>query len=614
VRRLLRLIVFVSVTWLGCGTVVAFGQDTGAVASGSWETAATWTGNTVPNSSNNVYIGSTYPTGAASTATVTVGASESANNLYLGNGSGTSGTLNLAGNTLTIASSLVIGQNGGTGVINEGGGSFTVGSTAYVENGNSLSFGTKDAVFSLQLSGASSATTSATGNITQDVNVLTGSTLTLGADMNVGSLNIQDSGSTFNMAGHNLIAQDVLFGDLGSSPVTLQNLGNITTSNLNVGNGMSFNITASDTVTSFFLSGGTSTLDNNVGSVSLSNGATAATTTSGTATTNASISGGSTLTLGANMTLTGDLEMQDSGSTLNMAGHNLSANSIYLAYFGNAPVTVENRGTITATNVYMSNGMTFNINTGDSVTNFSLNASSTTLNSNVSTLSMSNFSTANTTASGSVTGSILDQTRSVLTLGADLNLTGSLSVESLATLNAQGHAINADTLLLNSSLSVTDLGRVTLNTLETSNPVGGLTLHGGDVINSQIELGNFSVVNVQQTSGIGLTFNGTSADFSIDSTSSMDLLFAAYSTPNWDFRWLDPSGGGNWISTIDSMIADGQIVITAPNGYTVDDRGGYTYIDGIPVPEPSSLVLACLATAGVAAGLRSRTWLTNRRS
>ena len=299
-----------------------------------------------------------------------------------------------------------------------------------------------------------------------------------------------------------------------------------------------------------------------------------------------------------------------------MAIH-LTADTLYIAWFGIAPVTVEDRGNITANNVYVGNGTNFNINATDTVTNFTLNGSSTTLNSNVSNLNMYNFSTATTTASGSVTGNVIDNTRSVLTLGADLSLTGSLTVEGLATLNAQGHAITADTLLLENSLSVTGLGTVTLNNLQASNAVGGLTLHGGDVVNSQIELSNYSVLSVQQTNGIGLTFNGTSSAFEIDSTSSVDLIFAVNSTPNWDFRWADPSGGGNWISTIDSMIADGQIVVSAPNGYTVDDRGGYTYIDVIPVasvPEPSSLVLACLATAGVAAGMRSRRRLTRPRS
>jgi hypothetical protein len=31
-----------------------------------------------------------------------------------------------------------------------------------------------------------------------------------------------------------------------------------------------------------------------------------------------------------------------------------------------------------------------------------------------------------------------------------------------------------------------------------------------------------------------------------------DLIFNLNTSPNWDFRWQDPSGGGNWISTLDS--------------------------------------------------------------
>ncbi len=116
------------------------------------------------------------------------------------------------------------------------------------------------------------------------------------------------------------------------------------------------------------------------------------------------------------------------------------------------------------------------------------------------------------------------------------------------------------------------------------------------------------MLTVEQTNGIGLTFNGTLDNLSID-PSSIDLIFTTNSSPNWDFRWLDPSTGGNWIRTIEAMIAAGQIKITAPDGYIVDDRGGYTYIDGIftaSVPEPSSLVLACLAVVGVATGMAMR--------
>jgi hypothetical protein len=202
--------VFVSAIWMAGGAALA--QDTGATGNGNWENASIWTGGTVPNSSNNVYIGSNnFPTGAASIATVTLTANEAASNVYLGNGSGSNGTLDLGGNTLTITNSLLIGQNSSTGTLNEGGGSFTA-TDVYIGNGNSLTFGASDAVKTVQLSGGSSVTTAAAGNITtasySESTVASGSTLTLGANlnMNTGQLNVQDSGSTLNMGGFSLYA------------------------------------------------------------------------------------------------------------------------------------------------------------------------------------------------------------------------------------------------------------------------------------------------------------------------------------------------------------------------------------------------------------------------
>ena len=85
----------------------------------------------------------------------------------------------------------------------------------------------------------------------------------------------------------------------------------------------------------------------------------------------------------------------------------------------------------------------------------------------------------------------------------------------------------------------------------------------------------------------------------------MDLIFAGHS--GWDFRWADPTGG-NWISTIDSMIASGQIEITNGTGYQVYDSGGYTWVgfQSGSVPEPSSLVLAGIACVGVMIGVARR--------
>ena len=54
------------------------------MTSGNWENGSTWTTGIPPGSSNNVYIGSIYPPGAAGTATVSLTASEFAKDVFLG--------------------------------------------------------------------------------------------------------------------------------------------------------------------------------------------------------------------------------------------------------------------------------------------------------------------------------------------------------------------------------------------------------------------------------------------------------------------------------------------------------------------------------------------------
>jgi hypothetical protein len=77
------------------GNTAAFAQDTGATTSENWDDSSIWTYGTVPGSTYNVSMSSTYHAGSAATATVTLTASESAANVYLGwNNSGRAGTLN----------------------------------------------------------------------------------------------------------------------------------------------------------------------------------------------------------------------------------------------------------------------------------------------------------------------------------------------------------------------------------------------------------------------------------------------------------------------------------------------------------------------------------------
>ncbi len=490
--------VFAWAMWVACAAVHA--QDTGATTSGNWNNASIWTAGTVPGSSNNVYIGSTYPSGAASTATVALTANESAANVYLGNGSGTSGTLNLGGNTLTIGNDLVIGQSGGTGVLNEGGGSFTA-TNAYVQNGNSLSFGASDAVSFLSLTGGSSATTAATGNVTGNVQVYSGSTLNLGASMSLtGSFDARDTGTIINLNGNALAANSIYLGYYDGEPVTLNRGGaggTLTATNLLVGN-TTFNLLSTDSVTNYYLNNATSTLNSSVSSLQLVSGSNATTTAAGNVTGGVQVFSGSTLNLGANLNLSGSLDIRDLGTTVNAHGFGITANSLLVGFYDTQPVSLINNGTVNVANLYVGNG-------------------------------------------------------------------------------------------------------------------SALTLHGGDVVSSLLSLTGGSTLTVQQVNGIGLTLNGTSPSSLTIDPSSMDLIFNLNTSPNWDFRWQDPSGG-NWISTLDSMIASGQIVVDAPQGYNVVDMGGYTYIDGnysqSVVPEPSSLLLACLASLGVAAGI---TWRRRHR-
>jgi hypothetical protein len=115
----------------------------GAVASGNWDNAATWTpGGGPPLATDNALIGTTSPVGSAPVATVTLTGDEEINNLFLGANVGTVGTLDLDGNTLT-ANLISIGSGGGTGVIVQNGGNIDT-NLLQVMAGNSFVFGTLD--------------------------------------------------------------------------------------------------------------------------------------------------------------------------------------------------------------------------------------------------------------------------------------------------------------------------------------------------------------------------------------------------------------------------------------------------------------------------------------
>lgn len=196
------------------GPPAARAADFGAKTNGNWSSSTTWTPNGgPPGASDNAYIGSTYPNGAATTATVLLTQNQQANTVVLGYGAGTSGTLNLGNFSLT-ATNLYLGFNGGNGVITRGTGSLSVvaanGSGLLQLSASTLVMSANDRTNNLVLRDASSATTAATTNVTDGVRVRSGSTLTLGADLSAGglfdsySVEVSGANSTLNAQGHKI--------------------------------------------------------------------------------------------------------------------------------------------------------------------------------------------------------------------------------------------------------------------------------------------------------------------------------------------------------------------------------------------------------------------------
>jgi autotransporter-associated beta strand protein len=473
----------------------AMATDYGALSSGTWSNAAIWTpGGGPPGGSDNAYIGSTYPGSAAATANVSLGGSQSINNLNLGYGAATSGTLNLAGQKLT-ANSINLGANGGTATLLHNGGSFT---TSYVnlDAGNSVTLVNNDSISTtLSITNSSQLTTGGTGNITNGVSLDYSGSLTLGTSMSLsGNFDIERN-ATLNMAGQRLSAYNVLLAWNQQQPVNVINRGPIASTFLQLGAG-TFNLTSSDSVTY----------------LNLSNSAVMTTAGTGNITSNVSLTFASSLTLGTSMSINGNLDLERS-STLNMAFHPLSAYNVLLGWNQGQPINVLNRGPITATYLQVGVG-TFNLSSSDSVVNFNLSNASGTLNSSVSALNLTQSAQATTTPAGNVTNTANLDTGSSLTLGASMSLGGNLDLERSATLNMAFYPISVYNFLMGwnqqQPFNIVNRGPITANYLQLG--VGTFNLTASDTV-SILNLTNSAALTTATTgsvtSSVSLDYSGS---------------------------------------------------------------------------------------------------------
>lgn len=574
----------------------AFAADYGAQASSAWNSAGTWTpAGGPPGAADNAYIGSTIPGGALAVATVSLTQNQAVNNLFLGNGAGTSGTLNLNAFTLTAAR-LTLGNNGSTGAIQRAAGSaLNITNTLTINNGGVLNFDAADAAANLTATTNSTATTAATGNITQNALLESGGVLNLGAALNLaGSLDIRNG--TVNAQGNAINAPVVRLG-FGANGFTLNNPGAITATTLYVANN-DFSLRSGDQTVGLSVSNATTNLiaAQSVTSLDLDH-AVATTNAAGNISQYVQVYNGSTLNLGADLNLTvGYLDIEGN-SVVNANNHAITAPTVYVGW-SNPGGTLNNPGAITATNLRLRD-QNFSLRAGDQVGVLHVDHGATSLiaSQSVQGLNLYNAATGNTTATGNITSFATINSGSTLTLGAALNLgaSGTLTVQG-ATLNAQGNAINTGSLSLFSQGStpgsLLNDGAITADSFTVSG--GAATLTGGnDAIGSTLSLINAARLKVVQADGAttGLTLNGTTANsLQIQDTSVLDLQLGDTTGDHWVFRWADPSGG-DWVSTLTNLVNQGRITVTAPSGFGIYNQGGYTYIGLTAVPEPSALAL-----------------------
>jgi len=421
-----------------CHPPGACAADFGAKTNGNWNSSTTWTPiGGPPGASDVAYIGSTFPSGAAATATVLLTQNQQANTVVLGYGAATSGTLNLGNFNLT-ANSLCLGFNGGTGAITRGTGVLDIGRLQL--SASTLELSASDRMFRLLLTNGSSASTAATANVSIATSVESGSTLTLGADLDLriplDSPNIYvGANSTLNAQAHKIVAEFMSI-EGGSGSARLLNKGQLVLGLLQLAN-QNFNLDPIDQVRSFQLYNASTNFapGTSVGGLGLNSGSTATTTGVGNITGSTSVQSGSTLTLGADLNVTavgeGYVVLQGDNSTINAQGHRITATQLYLGVDGGTNVRLLNKGDLVVNELYV--GQNFQLATTDTI----------------QSLYLSNGATVTTSVTGNVTTVADVPSGCTLTLGANLNVSGTVQVYGdNSTLNAQGHKITADSLFL----------------------------------------------------------------------------------------------------------------------------------------------------------------------
>ena len=295
---------------------------------------------------------------------------------------GAASTLNAQGFNISVTNQLLLGWNGPgaqllsrgtitTGRMNVRGQNFDLTSSDnvnhFVMREGATNLGAGVVVGRLDLTVNATGTTTQTGNITGDALVESGSLLTLGANLSLSdSLNIRGTGSVLNANGHNISASSQFLLGWDAVGAQLLNRGTITTGRMNV-RGQNFDLAPSDAVSHFVVREGATNLGAGVvvGRLDLTVNATGTTTQTGNITNVVIVEGGSSLTLGAPLSLSDGLNLRGAGVVLNANGHNVgAANQILIGWDGSGTPSVQNLGTLTTGALLLGNGMQLTLASG----------------------------------------------------------------------------------------------------------------------------------------------------------------------------------------------------------------------------------------------------------
>jgi hypothetical protein len=543
---------------------------------------------------------------------------------------GAGSTLDAQGFNISVANELLLGWNGvGAQLINRGtittgrmnvrGQSFDLTPSdnvgRFIMGGGTTSLGNGVVVSTLELTESAIGTTTQSGNILNGVLVEGGSSLTLGANLSLSdSFNLRGAGSVLNASGHNISATNQILLGWDAIGPQLQNRGTLTTGRMNV-RGQNFDLTPTDAVGHFIMRAGTTNLGSGViiGRLELMENAIGATTQTGNISTSVLVESGSTLTLGAPLSLSDTLNLRGNSTLLNASGHNIAAtNQILIGWDGGNPV-LQNRGTLTTNNLGVRN-QSFHLNSTDSVVNFHISNGSTNLGSGVAfeRLTLSSNATGTTIANASISKSVALESGSSLSLGANLSVTEDVDIRNAGTLlNANGHDITTPGRFFHGWISsgkpiVQGVGKLAVGELYLGN-AAELALGSGEDTTGRVQLrGNSRLTVTPSAAGTGLTLTRPETiQLDIESGSHMTLSGNG-STTGWAFRWANPVGGGDHVAELNNLIALGRIDFTFAGGATVmSNPDGYTYIM-VPVPELGSILALGAAAIGIGSIVRRR--------